>query len=347
MSPNLKLLKGKLAEDREQLMLGDELSREPELGASVRRTIGRFGFLRIAQKIEQSLPLELDDVELLIARAGLPVLMQLQLLRPRVFRARTAIPLLLLSESLSKQLLTSTSAQDGIAEQLRSMSYPEIHIMFQTNAPAQLAEKVAPIIERLSKVRPGLTFLAPRLEDLIAAVCASRPISFAKGYDKQIETTLSQLRQVGFQVLNSARVRQELTLLGEMGFRTTVYTDLYDYLSTRELAEELLSVANLFQSSNSRRLTIEVWGAALRRYSYASLPEDAVRDFQLLRILAVGSLVLPLVPAIRASSRYFSLQALTLAQYCGANDLGYAALDEFTAAALNIESIKTIQEALE
>ena len=83
---------------------------------------------------------------------------------------------------------------------------------------------------------------------------------------------------------------------------------------------------------------------ALRALETLDWAQRRVFDYQLLRILAVGSLCLMNVPLIRASSRNFTVSTLHMAPYFGANDLGFGAFDEITADRLKLQPITQLEQ---
>jgi hypothetical protein len=127
------------------------------------------------------------------------------------------------------------------------------------------------------------------------------------------------------------------------GFPLSILTNILEFESTGELARELFRVHEL-----SLEQAVEVWmpGYETRSSRSRAGAERAIREQQLLRLLAVGSLTLSKVPFFRASSRYFSVDALRMAARFGANDFGFGAVNMLSARLLKIESYETLRKVL-
>src|SRR5690606_27921752 len=114
-------------------------------------------------------------------------------------------------------------------------------------------------------------------------------------------------------------------LLHDRGFPNCLVTDISQFRTAGQLALALYRINQLSGPQHA----IDVWVPGTGSPTMgASSP--VLQDMRILRALAVGSICLNNVPHKRASSRRLSLEAINLARHCGANDLGYGAIDAET-----------------
>ena len=95
---------------------------------------------------------------------------------------------------------------------------------------------------------------------------------------------------------------------------------------------------------------IDLWcpacsGRGSRRALGCEATEGAA-NLTLLRFLAIGTICLPYVPWRRASSAHFSLEALNLARYFGANDFGFGAANEEAETVLSLKRLDLVRAAV-
>ena len=269
----------------------------------------RFGFDAIGKKIADQKPLTFEEIRMLYTDAPMSVLMKLVQLRGATPVEKSLLPMVAQS---FEDWLTGADDLSEAREQLEN-----VHCFISEIDPDAILSMSRSEVARINLRYPGGQFVADSAEVLYAAVGESR---------YYFEELLQKLRGLGF-----ARMlpTQELDLcrsLYEAGFPVEIATDI-SYLASPEMfAEEYFRLNMQCQSEK-----VEVWEPiTLQKGS-----ESVGMHFKLLRALALGTLCIR-VPRRRASSAYFSPAAFDLVGLFGANEFGYAALDESSERALSL-----------
>jgi hypothetical protein len=197
----------------------------------------------------------------------------------------------------------------------------------------------------LMKLRPDLVFVGPTVDELIAwalAIPSRDPLGLTR--NPQFEEILAYIKNLGLHRLRPCSVLEVAPSVKAAGFPLSMLTNLADFTTPAELAREIFRIHELSVSQQ-----IEVWvpGFESPQPAQRAGVERAIREHQLLRTLATGALALTRIPFYRASSRYFSLDALRMAARFGANDFGFGAVNAQSAKLLQIEPIETLQRALQ
>ncbi|MCB9030586.1 MAG: hypothetical protein H6619_06000 [Deltaproteobacteria bacterium] len=300
--------------------------------------LSQFGFLRIAQKVERADELTQEDIELLLSKAGMPVLMKLVSLQPKIREISVVRPAVILPISLWSSL---GATYEEIAEEsmnlLKGIPYDEVQVAIDEIDHSKLSFGLGALFIKLSQCREGITLVGPSVESLQN----SEPGRLASRAHR-LGQKLLELRGYGFKRLRASSDEESLQICHELGFSTSLVTYADDYPVLRYLAQELIKINSLAKQSG----VLEVWSPGLRYLSNNDWVHRKILDYQLLRILAVSSLCLTNVPFIRASSRNFSLATLHLAPYFGANDLGFGAFDSITEQQLQLQPMKKLERVV-
>ena len=313
--------------------------QQPYLDDFAEGLLSQQGFMRIARKVMEGEQLSVPEIGLLLDKASMPVLMKLVSLcggpaRPLQVTPAVVLPLRLWLDFKSDLRQVS----DLACEMLVGIEREEVQVTFDELRFASLTLPVRRLIETIARCRPGLTLVGPSNLDL-AAECGNLS-GCDESLGKELSRRLEFLRDLGFRRLRSSSERRYLDYLHELGFETSLLSDVTKYRSHIELAEDLLEINQLSGSERS----LQVWmpgknwsGGPAKRFAV-----DQLFEFQVLRVLAIGRLILSNIPKIRASSSFLSLEAMGLAHHFGANDLGFGAFDRPTRDYLWLESFQSL-----
>jgi hypothetical protein len=313
------------------------------LSEFARACLGRFGFARIAERVALGQSLTVRDVEMLLSKASLPVLMKLVEIRHRTEEWKPPLPLVVLPLSNWTSRFSSTRVLELSQDLLRSIRHKNLRVVIDRIQYDQLDADLVALLKEISSCRPGMTLVGPSVDDVLAwAVSVSgtgEPLDL-----RRLERMLHRLREAGLGRLMPSTMADVLSTVRAAGFPASLVTNVADFESPLELAKELLRVNEV-----ASQMQIDVWvpGFELtqRARSNQQLARSAV-DFELLRVLAVGTLCMDSVPYRRVSTRYFSVDAIQFARYCGANDFGFGAVNELTAKAMHLERLDRLKRAV-
>jgi len=188
-----------------------------------------------------------------------------------------------------------------------------------------LADKVSSSSE-FDRVRPVL--VGPSLDDLMS-------IS-GQGEVGKLSSLLVELKDSGVRRFRATKSIEFARLLRASGFPVSLCSPLDAFPSSFEFVDHLMELRK------SQLLAIPgcVWEPGLINWNPLSRA-DANLNLLLLRALALGSLMMDGKVSVRASSRYFSMEALRLAHLFGATSLGVAAVDSPTEAQLGFLPISS------
>ena len=125
-------------------------------------------------------------------------------------------------------------------------------------------------------------------------------------------------------------------MTNRLGFVNSVATDLSQFQSPSALTSHILQIEEL----NRNEECIQFWTPGV--LSFDSQNVFHTQDFMILRLIAIGALVLKSVPNIQASSQFLSLSALHLAHLLGANSLMCGVHDEVGRNILGIDTVEQV-----
>lgn len=311
----------------------------PTLSDFSRTCLSRFGFARIADRVCDGAALNVRDVEMLLSKASLPVLMKLVEIKHREGSCAAPLPLVMLPWSSWTARYDSTRILELSQGLLRGIRHKQLRVVIDELDYAKLDGELFSVLREISSCRPGMTLVGPSVDDVVSWVISAA--EHESGL-KKFENLLHKLRDAGLGRLMPASMVDLLKTVHEAGFPASLVTNISEFSNPLELAKELLRVNEIAQQQ-----PIDVWvpGYQVSRASSPTLSRAAL-NYQLLRVLAVGSLCLDAVPHRRASTRYFNVDALQFARFCGANDYGFGAVNELTARAMRLEKLDRLKKAV-
>lgn len=314
-------------------------SPSPSFSEFSRACLSRFGFARIAERVCDGASLNVRDVEMLLSKASFPVLMKLVEIKHRDATFAAPQPLVMLPLSSWAARYDSTRILELSQGLLRGIRHKQLRVVIDELDYSKLDGELFDVLREISACRPGMTLVGPSVDDVVSWVLSAAANDSGL---KKFENLLHKLREAGLGRLMPASMVDLLKTVHEAGFPASLVTNVSEFSSPLELAKELLRVNEIAQEQ-----PIDVWvpGYHVPRGSSAMLSRSAL-NFQLLRVLAVGSLCLDAVPQRRASTRYFSVEALQFARFCGANDYGFGAVNELTARAMHLEKLDRLKKAI-
>lgn len=300
------------------------------------RALSSFGFARIGEKLLNREALTVDEVRILLAEASIPALMKLTTIagvRGATVSPRPAVVLPFNQWALQNGLARAVTMSTDFLQRIK---HREVSVSLDFIDLEHLEDEVGPAVAEIAQCRGGISFVGPHVEDIIGWVyhrAQSAPSNFhPEGLQGKVESLLSKLRTAGFDRLRLTSIRSALRSVGNNGFPVGLVTDCNQFPTSQLLAEELVRISGLHQEG----IHVDVWTPGYSSSNGESLFEQAAVDLRLLRVLAVGALVIRDVGARRASSRFLSLEGMQIAGLLGANDFGFGAVDAVTAKALHI-----------
>ncbi|MCB0338088.1 MAG: hypothetical protein KDD53_00720 [Bdellovibrionales bacterium] len=305
--------------------------------------LSRFGFLGIAQKIVEKAPLSVDDIYLLMAKAGIPVLMKLVSLKPRNIAPLELTPIIVLPLRRWMELKNCLADMLAVITSLVSdIDHRRVHLVFDELHPTWLRQGVGRLIQEINLCRDNVNIIGPRIDELLSWVRDEYPSASYSEQMERIAEVLVEMRQIGISQLRSSANDEALELTHKSGFRNSLVTDLSKFPGPSSLAQELFRVNERARIKKD----IDIWGPGFQVESRYNPYDHPARELTLLRLLAVGSISLTHVEIILAQSRYFSLEAMHLAPHLGANDLGCGAITDSTQDALSLQPYAILEKAL-
>ncbi|MDZ4785862.1 MAG: hypothetical protein SGJ02_07280 [bacterium] len=307
---------------------GERLPSEGIVGFSPRpstldtfslKALRQFGFLGIAQKIIKRQELSVGDIEHLIVHAGFPVLLKLLSFSSRKQGKISIAPAVVLPVGhWLKFGFSSKEVIDQASIFLKSIQQNQIQVAFDEIDLNNLDGNFAEIVINISKSRRGLILEGPSIDKIVDTV---RDAHFDKR--ERLENILKTLRDCGFKRLRASSKTEFLHLTKKLGFQNSLITPVDKFSSDHMLAQELHHLCEITSFED----LVDSWTPGVLGETN-DWRRAAASDFQLLRVMAIGSLVLQSVPTIRASALYLSQATMHYASYFGANDLGFRAVDQ-------------------
>lgn len=303
--------------------------RTNDFAAEALRTLG---FDPVRQKIEAGIRLDPSEIEALVLRAPLSVLMKLVEIGRQVTPHVEPTPIVAVS-------LAPGALNDGL-NGLRRIEHPVIEVLLQD---IQLEDLGAGLEERVSAVarsRSGLTIVGPTAEDILDWIHAHGRCSRVL-HDLTLGEIVTRLRHAGIDRLRACRDVAALAAVSSVGFRQSFCTALDTLATPRDIAEHLHAIDTFSRADG----LLSVWFPGFSQTCRTFPLTGAALDLLMLRMLALGTVCLPKVPRRRASSRYLSLEGFSVAHLCGANDFGFGALDDITRDVLQLKKLGALREA--
>lgn len=297
------------------------------------RAIRELGFDPIRDRVIARESLGSSEIGELIVRAPLSVLMKLVEFGSKATARVEPTPIVVVSLFRHEQV--------SPIEYLVQIEHPTIEVLLDRVDLDDLGDGLEERIAAIAGARAGLTLVGPAAEDILLWLQA-------KGRSSRVLRNLSlsdvvrRLRAAGVTRLRACRDLAALSEVNSVGIGQSFCTTLDSFVEPRRLAEHLASIDAL-----SRRAgLVSVWFPGLSRACKDYPLAGAALDLMMLRMLAIGTLALPAIDRRRASSRYMSIEAFTVAHLCGANDFGLGAVDGATEQTLQLKQFGALQKAL-
>ncbi len=323
------------------------LDSVPGLGRSqskedfARSCLAKFGFSRIADRVAAGLPLNMRDIEMLLTKASLPVLMKLVELGHPGEEVTPPEPLVMLPLSSWSARYQPTEILELSQGLLKGIRHKNVRVVIDEIDYDKLDGELFEVLREISACRPGITMVGPSVDDLVTWMVSSASRQ-SEGESPRFENVLHRLKDAGLERMMPSSVVDVLKTVREAGMPASLMTNVLGFSTPLELAKELMHVNEIAQ-----QLPIDCWMPGFDESKLpARMPDRGTLDFQLLRLLAVGSLCLPSIPYRRASTRYFSMEAIQFSRHCGANDFGFGAVNEMTARTMHLERIDRLRRAV-
>jgi len=308
----------------------DEFSRD---------ILRRYDYEEIADKILSNTPLNFRDVFRLFADATFPIQLKLVELRGCKPTYKSPSPVVLLPLGSWFRQFDDVSILSLASNFLQNVQQDQFFVVFDEINYECLDGRFGELAREILISRPGLSLIAPSAEDIISWIVRHDGMSSPAIQIVKLVRLLGLLKKAGFSHLCPSSKPELVKLVHQAGFPAHMITYIDQFDTMDGLAKELLDINELSGVCGM----VDLWSPGLSSGRAKGLSYAPV-DVLLLCTLAVGTLCLDNVPARRASSSFFSLDALTLAPYCGANDFGLGAVDLGAAALFQVQPFDTLQE---
>ena len=283
----------------------------PKLSVLARKYFAKLGLARIAERVIERRPLSVADINLLLNKAPFAALLKLVELRCGAESCLQPKPLTHLP---IKRWLSQHSPDKVLAlteKHLNQYQHPDLRVAIDlqeiVNYEPTVREDFLSVIQETVARNPGVTFVGQNGEILELSELSQKP-------------SLASVR-------NSSSSSQVIS------------TNILQFATSQDLAKELFRIHELSVEEG-----VDLWIPCYEAIAgKGRCVPPAIKDFQLLKLMALGSIALINVKYRRASTQYFSVAALSIARLCGANDLGFGAVDKPTAKVLQIGELKALQ----
>jgi len=277
--------------------------------------------VRVADKILAKEDLNESDLLTLYTRFDISLLLKLVELRLKPGPLTAPEPVTLMGQANSSPAFNYPLPQD------RDSS------LYLVLGGAELSER--DLFEQLSGVSPGeassLVLVGPSLEELLIASGQSKIIG--------LEEILDALRAAGVSRFRATSSLEFAAVLKRSGCPVTLCSPLDLLYSPRVFVRHLMEVrdSGILSGAGS------VWEPGLLRWN-SSLRANLDLNLSLLKALTLGAIIFDGTVPVRASSRYFSIDALRLSHLFGADSLGVAALNLPTVTGLGFLPISAFRD---
>jgi len=213
---------------------------------------------------------------------------------------------------------------------LCSIPHCNIQVAFDDTPLDELLSVEGEFYKQIANCRDGLILVGPSIEEIERSAHGDLIQK-----DEYIDRVLQRLCDLNFKRLRATYQTKYLHHTKRHNLTNCLVTPVDQFNDEHSLSHELYRIREL--SCNPG--LIDCWSPGVLNSSSQTWLEKSATDFHLLRILAIGSLVLEKVPLIRASSVHFSLDTIHLAAHLGANDLGFGAFDQLTQETLRLQPL--------
>jgi len=176
-----------------------------------------------------------------------------------------------------------------------------------------------------------LVLVGPRLEELLVAE--------GKTEIEGLEDLLAALKAAGVGRFRATTSLEYAATLKRLGFPVTLCSPLDLFYSPRVFVRHLMEVrdSGILSGAGS------VWEPGITNW-HSTLRANLDLNFNLLKALTLGAIVFDGAVPVRASSRYFSIDALRLSHLFGANSPGVAAINLPTVTDLGFLPLSAFEE---
>ena len=309
-----------------------------------RKCLGAFGFASLAERLEAGELPGLDDIQLLLEKAPVSVLLKLiELVDPQPSDASSRTPDVLpigyipLHELLQKG---PEFAWEEVSRYLEAFPYQAGKVCVALDDYQDIEKRYGSILGRWISRFPHLAPVAPSLESMIQYLMVQGEQSnHHRVY--MLERILGGLGQIGFSDSRGCAYRGGVKMLRSAGFEVSLITGVDRYRRPHQLARELHKI----QQMTAQDALITRWSPGLVSADGDRGP-GASFDFYVLRVLLVGALALRTVPHRWVNSRFLRTETLEFMGRTCVNDSIWASIDEESAKKLNIHTVETLSSFL-
>lgn len=356
---------------RQQAWEGGSSRAETVLTPFVRNALQRFGALSIAEQILSGTPLTLADAEHLAQHAPLPVLGKLVQLLPARFEHFTVrlrpvfhLPIAAVLEQGGEEgaALFATQRLQALESDLQ-LNTPIVIAIDRWSGKFR-TEQLLGTLQHLAQRAPSnlrFTILGPSTVDL--SVVLEQAQADERGDLGLLDDTLAGLRRISVHSLEGGSDLDMHQRACAQDMRVTISQELsVDYPDERDGRFRTRSREEIGRTDLSREFLQELFlirrhilpsGLLTCWFPWTPTLLDETRGnalplaVQVLRAMAIGRLVLPEVPYIRAPLSALGLKVAQVGLEYGANDLGFAAVDAETEAALGVARLSEAVQIIE
>ena len=323
------------------------------LDAFSRDCLACFGFARIAEKVLENEELSSDDIEVLITKASMTVLMKLVELRGRVagqaddrqdredgeMRVDPVVALPL-AEWLEREPPDDVCRR--AVQLLQTTPYHGLQVAVEFADFGRLDGLWPDLLAAIRGCRGDLTLIGPSVERIISWLSLHESTKNRSLRAYRLERILAQLKQLGFQRLRESSYRGSLRPMRAVGFPGDVLTRLDRFPTPSLYARELFKLNKLTQTHP----VVETWCPGILAERRQHPLRHSGLDFAVMRALAVGTIALSRVPQRRACAGYLSLKAVQMFGLAGATGPLQGAVDEESARRLGLHLYEPLRRAV-
>lgn len=303
-----------------------------DLNPFERMALTRSGFLGIAEKLLDRTPLNLNDIIKLLTGAGLPVLMKLvTLLEVRVSEPSLTPAIMLPVQKWKDSGLHREEILNLSREELLAVPHNTVEVAFDHVDIPELLATSGSLYKEIAECRLGVRLVGPDIKMLTVPGGVFKNEHF-------LRSIFAALQLGKFYRLRITNHLDHLHLAKEYNLSNYVVTPIDRLDDVYHLAQDLYRLQGLSVFPE----LIDCWGPGFSMVQQGSIDQHTADNFQLLRVLAIGSLVLSSVPIIRASAKFFALETMPRVHQFGANDLGFASYNSSTKEALMLPCYKEL-----
>lgn len=297
-------------------------------------TLAAFGFSQILEKILTKTPFEVEEIELLLTKAPLSVLMKLSALasvdETPIFQI---VPALHLPLESWMGLGGFSYVEKKIATIFSGKLYNGLNVFSDISDFSDLMGMWRDVIAKIKEEREDLVLVGPSVDQINSWLMLHESSSDRDLRSDRLKNVLLQLKQLQFDRLRETTYRSAIPILKECGFSVDLYTRLDRFRTIPLFARELHQLNKGVADG-----VIDSWCVGESFNASQKVAESVDYDLFIMRGLAVGSIVLQGLSERGISGSYPSLSSLGMFKFFGFNSKIYGAVDIESVEALHLPS---------